>query len=454
MILVQISTFLRRWHHILMQRLGALSPAFLLVLLTAVVVSIGLLLVQSTMAQRAARSLALSEADSQIALEAVRQSLVDAETGQRGYLLTLDSTYLAPYNAARNKLPDELLTLKTYFDGTGDANDRERMAKIESLAKAKMNELDGTVQYVRAGDGTIALDLVRTDGGKRVMDNLRTELAALSEAQRQRRVVAFEAARAAEGRVVPLLLAMWLTLVLLIWAGFRGERSRALAAAEAEQTARLRALNARNELLARELDHRVKNLFGVVLSLIGLARRRTGSTVEVVDDISQRVHALARAHTVAVSGAATGDTALGALLESLCEAYADAAGARVALSGPDCTVPANAVTPLALLIHELATNATKYGALSVPEGKISISWTKPQDGSALLLNWRETGGPAPHGQEMMNQPAGSGFGTRMSLAAVRQLGGTLEREWPASGAVVRLSVPQLAAIPEPPDQRP
>ena len=94
-------------------------------------------------------------------------------------------------------------------------------------------------------------------------------------------------------------------------------------------------------------------------------------------------------------------------------------------------------TPLALLFHELATNATKYGALSVPDGWVTL--TMNSDGKAVTLDWREQGGPA------VTPPDGSGFGTQlMELSAVRQLGGTVARDWKADGLDVKVIVPLAA----------
>ncbi len=421
--------------------LRAIPRLYRMILLTGVIVGIGVLLVQTTMAQRTARTAALSEAQTQTALEALGQSLTDAETGQRGYLLTLNPGYLEPYERARKQLPDQLAAVKMLFMQNTDPAIAAHVGALEGLVAGKLDELSATITAARNGDQAGAVAIVSNNRGKAVMDQLRGHLTALSQVQQVRRDHAFAAAFAAEGWLVPLLLALWLTVALVIWTGYIGERERALAEAEAAQAGQLRELNARNELLARELQHRVKNLFGVALSVIGLAARRPGTTQEVIADISARLHALSRAHDVAM-GPMADEVQLHDLLTSLCAPYDDKAAARIALSGAPVTVPARIVSPMALVIHELATNAAKYGAFSTASGRIEISWSAPAGDQPLVIEWRESGGPPPEALSADPALAGGGFGTRMTSAAVRQIGGTIEREWPATGAVIRLTVPQ------------
>ena len=431
----------RPWVRNLLMRLQAVPRAGLLALMTALLVGIGLLLVQSSMAQRAARDSALAEADAQMALVNLGQSLTDAEAGQRGYLLTLDPDYLEPYNRAVRHLPDNLAAVKLRFMQNTDPAVEVHLSPLNELIRTKLDELGSTVRAAQAGDSAAALDLVRTGQGKQVMDRIKGHLAALAQIQRESRNAAFDQANQAEARVVPLLLAMWLVLLALLWTGYHGERARARAEIAAAQTAQLRELNERNELLARELAHRVRNLFGVVLSLIGLAARKPGTTAEVIDDITQRVHALSRAHNVA-TGETSGEVELSALLESLCQPYrtGDAAHLTIELDGPAEVVPAYMVSPFALIVHELATNAAKYGALSVPGGQVQISWRTTADALLLEIEWRERGGPSPSATRDHDDQPGSGFGQRMTQAAMRQIGGSLTREFPPEGAIIRMAI--------------
>ncbi|WP_296677392.1 CHASE3 domain-containing protein [Novosphingobium sp.] len=425
-----------------------LPPATVLVLLTGVIVAIGLLLVQLSFAQRNARSSAREEAETMTVLQSLAQSLVDAETGQRGFLLTQNPAYLAPYDAARKRIPQELAALHTQLASVADAEADDRLRSVDTLVTEKLAELDQTVGYARRGSVDAALEVVRTNAGKTTMDRLRFQLAHFSAIQRQRREAAFTSADQVEQWQIPLLLSMWAALILLVLAAVRGERRRAGAEILASQAARLHDLNERNKLLAQELNHRVKNLFGVVLSLIGLAGREKGSTDVIIGDLSTRIHALARAHSLAFGTTPDSVTELGKLLESVLEPYQDAAGEKITLNGGECGIAAQQITPLALVLHELATNAAKYGALSVSNGRVRLSWSceiQPDSAVRTTLVWREEGGPAPDPALSAVVPANGGFGNRMTDAVLRQIGGTIERQWPAAGAVIILTFHRIEA---------
>ncbi|MFC0588795.1 sensor histidine kinase [Novosphingobium aquiterrae] len=431
-----------RWYRAALRRLGTLPPSAILVLLTAVIVGFGLLLVQSSFVQRSARQTARSETDAMMAVKAVEQSLLDAETGQRGYLLTGDPGYLRPYDAARARIGDEVRTLEVQLGTSGNPEDEDRLRAFGGLVDGKLEELDQTVRYARAGSTDAAIELVRTGTGKATMDTLRRNLAALSAGPRIRREAAFAAVDRAEARQVPLLLAMWATLVLLVWAAVRSERRRAEAEAVASQAERLHRLNEQVTLLAQELNHRVKNLFGVVLSLVGMAGRDKGESKEVIASLSNRIHALARAHSLAFGTTPDALTELERLLGGVLDPYQNAAEDRIRLRGGPCAIAAQQVTPLALIVHELATNAAKYGALSSPDGHLVIDWScAPTDSGTTrtTLIWREMGGPPSPAGGPADAAADGGFGTRMTDAVLRQIEGTIERDWPESGVIVTLS---------------
>ena len=430
---------INQWVRAAALRLQTIPRAWLLAGMTALLVGIGLLLVQSAMAQRAARDGALAESDAQIALENLQQALVDAESGQRGYLLTLDPAYLEPYTRGVQQMPDDLAAVKLRLMQNTDPAVDQHLSPLDELIRTRLDTMGSAVRAASAGDVESAVAVVRSGQGKLAMDQIRRHLTALSQAQRESRDAAFANANDAEARVVPLLLAMWLVLLALLWTGYHGERMRGRAEIAAAQAGHLREVSARNELLARELAHRVRNLFGVVLSLIGLAARKPGSTAEVVEEITQRVHSLSRAHNVA-TGEASNEVQLSELLTSLCQPYSADETSRptIVLDGEDQALPAQMVSPFALVIHELATNAAKYGALSVPNGQVTIRWRKADGDTPLVVEWRESGGPPP--AEVNSDQLKGGFGQRMTQAAMRQMGGTLDCTFPPEGAVVRLTI--------------
>ncbi|WP_157033482.1 PAS domain-containing protein [Belnapia moabensis] len=189
----------------------------------------------------------------------------------------------------------------------------------------------------------------------------------------------------------------------------------------------------RRLLLMREVDHRAKNVLAVVQSVLRLTRRdRPESYMATVE---ARVAALARAHTLlAEKGWVGADLRLLAERE-LAGCPPDA----VRLEGPSLAIGAGAVQPLAMVLHELATNAVKHGAASVPAGRINLAW-RLEDGQ-LRLDWSERGGPP------VRAPAGRGFGTRMLEAVLRgQLGGTLALDWKPDGLECRIALPAARVL--------
>lgn len=194
----------------------------------------------------------------------------------------------------------------------------------------------------------------------------------------------------------------------------------------------------RTELLSRELSHRIKNIFAVIAGLIGLSSHREPGAKSFADTLAARIGALGRAHNFArphsdMSRPAAGPTSLHGLLEELLRPYSDGSK-RISIEGDDPTVDERAATPLALVVHELATNAAKYGALSVPDGRIVLRVAEIED--QVVVDWQESGGP-----EIDAPPQRSGFGTELSMLSVEdQLGGTIAREWAKHGLRVTITV--------------
>ena len=190
---------------------------------------------------------------------------------------------------------------------------------------------------------------------------------------------------------------------------------------------------ARQALLSREVDHRAKNALAVVQSVLRLTR--AGDLPRYIRTVEGRVSALARAQTLLAE-----DRWHGADLRTLLrgELAPFLAGQRVELDGPPVALPAIAAQPLAMAVHELATNAVKHGALSVPGGRLVVRWApRPGLPGSLGLRWEETGGPLLGGP-----PGRRGFGTRVLDGTVRgQLGGTVALDWEPTGLVCRLEIP-------------
>lgn len=191
-----------------------------------------------------------------------------------------------------------------------------------------------------------------------------------------------------------------------------------------------------NELLAGEMSHRVKNLLTIASGLTAISSRSTDNTEDMASELIERLTALGRAHDlVRPLPNGQGDAALlGDLLAVLLAPYDDmgAFKGRIRVAVERMGVGQHAATGLALVIHELATNSMKYGALSIPTGTLDIS-SKP-DGGDIILTWLERGGPpvsAPPGPE--------GFGGKLVGRSVAgQLGGKIDYEWSVDGLIATL----------------
>jgi two-component sensor histidine kinase/CHASE3 domain sensor protein len=406
--------------------------------LTAALLALALVIGQTIVAQRDARDRAMNEGNTLLALHEVMLAMLDAETGQRGYLLTGKSDYLAPYVDAKRRRDQALVRLREMSRQSAAPDSAANLDRVDRLTTIKFAEMDRSVALAEAGFRDQALAVVQADFGKLQMDAIRNEIGRLSLASSARRRDAFVRAAGLELRLLPLIGVLGLAILALVYAGFRAERSRSLAEAEAEQATALREANQRIELLARELNHRIKNLFSVILAIVTLSGRKQAPSHELVNDIRDRIRALSLAHSASQGGYGTARVGLGPVILTTMEPYADDGATRVRVNGPEVDLPVRMVTPLGLIIHELATNAVKYGALSVESGTVDIRWQIESDGAKALLtlSWVEAGGPP-----VVPGIAGDGFGSQMTTLAARQLGGSMEREWPMTGAVARLKFP-------------
>ncbi|WP_119271504.1 PAS domain S-box protein [Taklimakanibacter deserti] len=190
----------------------------------------------------------------------------------------------------------------------------------------------------------------------------------------------------------------------------------------------------RQQLLLREMNHRVKNLFAVTSSLISLNSRSATSVRELAASVTERLTALGRAHALTMSGGEAGEhsASLHSLTEALLAPYNEREKPRVSISGDDMRLAAKAITPMALLLHEFATNAAKYGALSNDAGRVEIGFSV--EGDVVKVVWSETG---------VSQPADkpdNGFGSLLVQATVTQLGGRMDREWTTEGLRISLDL--------------
>jgi two-component sensor histidine kinase len=193
-----------------------------------------------------------------------------------------------------------------------------------------------------------------------------------------------------------------------------------------------------SELLAGEMSHRVKNLLSIATGLTQLTGRSAQSVEQMTGELTERLTALGRAHDVVrpLPGKQGKAALLGDLLSVLLAPYDETAAfsGRIRVAVPRMGIGERTASTLAMLIHELATNSVKYGALSSAEGSLDIS--SRTEGELLCLIWAETGGPAITGQPEM-----TGFGSKLIARTVAsQLGGQLAYDWQESGLVVTIEL--------------
>ncbi|HMA13866.1 MAG: PAS domain S-box protein [Bacteroidota bacterium] len=199
------------------------------------------------------------------------------------------------------------------------------------------------------------------------------------------------------------------------------------------------------DLLLREMNHRVKNLLTLSSGLVSLSARYAATPGELATAVQERLSALARAHEMILPPSPEAgpehrrSTTLHALIRTIVTPYDTPVGggpSRIVTGGCDTEIAGRAVTGFALLLHEFATNAAKYGALSRENGRVDIDCA--EDGDDFVIVWQETGGPAGPPEPEVN-----GFGSVLSRATVKgQLRGTLEREWNPDGLTIRLRAPK------------
>jgi two-component sensor histidine kinase/CheY-like chemotaxis protein len=192
-------------------------------------------------------------------------------------------------------------------------------------------------------------------------------------------------------------------------------------------------------LLMREVDHRAKNALAVVRSVLRLTR--SDDPKRYAEAVEGRVAALARAHTLLAQDLWTG-ASLRAVVEQELAPYRG--GGRVAISGNSVRLTADAVQPLSMALHELATNAAKYGALSDPGGRVEVSWQQEPATGAVRLRWAELDGPP-----ILAPPERRGFGSTLVDSVCRgQLGGQAEVHWHTDGLVCDIGIARSKIVPE------
>lgn len=192
------------------------------------------------------------------------------------------------------------------------------------------------------------------------------------------------------------------------------------------------------ELLLGELNHRVKNMLAVVSGIAYLTARSATSVDGFTRAFSGRLEALGRAHEILTAGVWRSGS-LTTLAEALLGPYSDSEGGGASAKGPNVMLSPKQFLSMSMILHELITNATKYGALSAPGGKVVLEWDRVASG--LRIDWKESGGSG------VVAPISTGFGFKMIALSVRhELGGTSEMRWEDDGLAFELHIPVCETI--------
>lgn len=199
-----------------------------------------------------------------------------------------------------------------------------------------------------------------------------------------------------------------------------------LAEAYRQLVARYQLQEKQKNLMVRELEHRGKNTFSVVESIVMQTLAHDPDTAKV---ITGRIRAVSSTNDI-ISHAADLQPDLHTLIRAKFEPFGEF---RANLKGADVKLPADAARNLSLVFHELVTNAIKHGALSRPEGRIEIAWKT--DDETLTIDWVERGGPHT------SPPEQRGFGSRLVVGCIKSLGGKVDAEFPPEGLECRLQFP-------------
>lgn len=404
-----------------------------LIALTALAMLLVVLLVIRTVeVERDQRRQAQQTSAILVELGDISRAVLNAETGQRGYLLSLDRRYLVPFYSGRDQIPPSLRRLRALLEPRADVRQIALLDEVEVLSRARLAELERSVALIQNGELLDARRLVLTDEGQEAMERLRRAIRELENIESGLLGSAVAETERSEQRVMPLLGGLLaLVAISLIAAGRLISRS-ARAEAIAAQAEALAAARDRADLLARELNHRVKNLFAVVLAIVKLSARETPEARGVTEAIGERIQALLKAHEVSQGELDNPEVALAVLVETSLAPYRSAE-LTAEIAGPDVTLHARSITPVGLLLHEMTTNAVKYGGWSQPGGTIAVEWRR--EGNEIVLDWRE------RGAAIAASPTRRGFGSMLMTSSARQLGGSVDRDFKADGAAITIRFP-------------
>jgi NO-binding membrane sensor protein with MHYT domain/two-component sensor histidine kinase len=229
-------------------------------------------------------------------------------------------------------------------------------------------------------------------------------------------------------------------LVLSLTGAGLDRRDQRRAAAFVRDMAAAKKAEEYQNLLIAELDHRVKNVLARVVAVVQSTREGSHSTTELVEKLEGRIHSMADAHALLSRGGWQGVGLVDVVRQELAP-YAEAGNTSV--DGPDVTMTPEATQVVAMVLHELVTNAAKYGALSTSNGKVCVRWDRRLNGNPepeLLIEWQENGGPPAA------IPARQGYGTSVIRNLIPyELGGKVDLAYTTNGVRCKIEIPSEQA---------
>lgn len=214
-----------------------------------------------------------------------------------------------------------------------------------------------------------------------------------------------------------------------------GEVSRILASASRER----REAEEQNRFLMREMTHRAKNQYALIAAIARRAAKESASTTEFLATLSEALNSLARSADL-LAGRGWESASIADLVSTQLKVFGAGESRQIEMHGPQVSLNPAAAQTLGLALHELGTNAVKYGSLSVEEGRVRIEWALGED---FTISWTEIGGPA------VTPPKRSGFGTLVTQKmTARGLGGTVDMSYAETGVVWKLAAPRETILAE------
>ena len=348
---------------------------------------------------------------------------------------------VGPYRDLNNVIDGAVLTFVDISERKRSEADRVRLAAIvESSTDAIIShDLQGAITSWNGGAEKLYGYSRAEAVGRPVSMLLERALPAdwsdtLALLERGEQLAHFDSARVTkDGRVIDVSV----TISPLR----EGEGRLVGASLVARDVSERKAAEQKAELLLGELDHRVKNILAIVSAVVSQTLKTSRTPEEFAAEVQGRVQAIAKAHSL-LSHAGQGDVLLNTIIGTELAPY-DRRDGNVVIAGPDVGLTPRAGLALALAIHELASNAAKYGALSITSGRLVVTWetVDAADGKTLTLRWTESGGPP------VQTPERRGFGTTLiERALAHDLDAVVSRDFQATGLSCTIALPLTPEI--------